>query len=336
MLRLSRINGADNHYLNIAVDPDNNDVIYSSTGANSGNHRFFVGNSELMRLSNSLNVSITNLVSCGGIQTNASGVMSCTSDENLKNLGSVYSSGLESIRKIAPQSYSWKEGTPMYDGGILYHGFIAQNIQEALPEAVNVGANGQLQINTTTILASSINAIKDLDLSVQSIESRITALENASSTNAYATSSEEMTGFLSTQFFKTLWSAISVKLAEAANGIERIVARVLEAETVYTNELCLKDSNSENVCVTGDQLRLLLSNASGDIDITGGGEGDSAYPSGSGSDISAGESDNTSSTEPALNTNTGENAAPEPEPQTSEPPAETDSPEGDTGENQGI
>jgi len=352
MLRLSRVNGADNHYLNISVDPDNNDAIYSSTGAQGGNHRFFVGNSELMRLSNSLNVSITNLVSCGGIQTNASGVMSCTSDENLKNLGSVYSSGLESIRKIAPQSYSWKEGTPMYDGGILYHGFIAQNIQEALPEAVNVGASGQLQINTTTILASSINAIKDLDLSMQSIESRITALENASSTNdessssslfdsfwqmladrmaslatstdAYATSSEEMTGFLSTQFFKTLWSAISVKLAEAANGIERIVARVLEAETVYTNELCLKDSNSENVCVTADQLRLLLSNASGDIDITGGGEGDSAYPSGSGSDISAGESDNTSSTEP------------EQEPQTSEPPAETDSPEGDTGENQGI
>jgi len=246
MLSLSRVNGADNHYFNIAVDPDNNDVIYSSTGANSGNHRFFVGSSPSETLHVVGGARITNLVSCGGIQTNASGVMSCTSDENLKNLGSVYSSGLESIRKIAPQSYSWKEGTPMYDGGILYHGFIAQNIQEALPEAVNVGASGQLQINTTTILASSINAIKDLDLSVQSIESRITALENASSTNDESSSSS---------LFDSFWQMLADRMASLANGIGDFFAN-----RVRTKELCIMDDTGET-CITKAALDALLANA---------------------------------------------------------------------------
>ena len=102
------------------------------------------------------------LQSCGGVQTNASGVMSCTSDARLKDIQAPFVDGLSAISKIDPQTYVWKQDSPLYDGGVEYSGFIAQNIQEALPNAVNTNGAGFLQINVTTILAATVNAIKEI------------------------------------------------------------------------------------------------------------------------------------------------------------------------------
>jgi hypothetical protein len=109
------------------------------------------------------NAAFPNLVSCGGLQTNGSGVLSCTSDERLKDIQSNFTTGLSAISKIIPQTYSWKASSTLYDNGILYSGFIAQNISAAIPEAVSTSTGGYLQVNTTAILAASINAIKELD-----------------------------------------------------------------------------------------------------------------------------------------------------------------------------
>ncbi|MCE9517468.1 hypothetical protein K8Q96_00500, partial [Candidatus Nomurabacteria bacterium] len=57
----------------------------------------------------------------------------------------------------------------MYDNGIVYYGFSAQNVQASLPQAVSTSSNNKLQISQLTLLASSINAIKELDIKVQDI-----------------------------------------------------------------------------------------------------------------------------------------------------------------------
>ncbi len=104
----------------------------------------------------------TTLVSCGGIQTNGNGVMSCTSDSRLKDVLAPFDAGLDAILRVTPQTYAWKEGTMFYDGGVHYSGFIAQNIEEAIPDAVSETKTGFLQINTTSILAATINAVKEI------------------------------------------------------------------------------------------------------------------------------------------------------------------------------
>lgn len=114
-------------------------------------------------------VAIPGLASCGGIQTNGSGVMSCTSDERLKDVQAAFTTGLEGLRGITPQTYTWKEGTPYFDNGVEYSGFIAQNVGANIPEAMNEGANGIKQISTTAILAASVNAIKELDVRTLSL-----------------------------------------------------------------------------------------------------------------------------------------------------------------------
>ncbi len=143
----------------------------------------------IMAIVNGSGLFVSNLVSCGGVQTNGSGLMSCTSDERLKDVQSEFTSGLAAIRGITPQTYTWKEGTEYFDGGIQYSGFIAQNVGANIPEAMSTGASGFKQINTTTILAASVNAIKELgdrtdslSLATTTLASRLTVLEAASST----------------------------------------------------------------------------------------------------------------------------------------------------------
>ena len=141
-------------------------------------------------------LSIANLISCGGIQTNANGLMSCTSDARLKDIQAPFTKGLSEILNIDPQTYSWKLGSPSYDHGVLYSGFIAQNVQGSIPEAVNQGAQGNLQVNQTTILAAVVNAIKELNTKVG---------VNASST---------------TESLLSLTSAIGLNLADASAGLD--------------------------------------------------------------------------------------------------------------------
>ena len=162
------------------------------------------------------------LISCGGVQTNANGVMSCTSDVRLKNVSGAFIDGLSSVMQINPETYSWKQGTPLYDGGVQYSGFIAQNIQQAVPEAISTTTAGFLQINTTTILATVVNAIKD-----------IASIAGAFKDNLVA------------------W------LGNATNGIEDIFA----SGTIHAHQFCAQKSDGTEACVTGDQLATLLANS---------------------------------------------------------------------------
>jgi hypothetical protein len=169
-------------------------------------------------------ITLANVTGCGGLQTNGTGVVSCTSDINFKDVHSDFTAGLDAIMQIHPKTYSWKKDTYLYDGGIDYSGFIAQDVQAALPQGVSTGSQGQLQLNTTTVLAATVNAIKDLNLKVTSLAS-IDVTQNGS-----------------------LASLIRSYLESATNGI-----RTLFADKVQTKELCLDD-----VCVTKTQLQQLL------------------------------------------------------------------------------
>ena len=303
----------------------------------------------MFRLTNTGVLSLSTLVSCGGLQTNASGVFSCTSDENFKDVKEDFSAGLDEVLKINPKTFSWKEGTDMFDGGVLYNGFIAQNIRDAIPGAVTEGSSGQLQINHLAITAATVNAIKGLNLKVEknatstnenilklsdnfaSTTTEIEGLFNQSSStlnlvstlqdqtkifenellslNEFASTTlvsiDRLTGKIqsvedrfasleirfgsstldllnglnsdikslldvnaATSTLKTLEDGTQITeetfvgkffdriiswFADVKNGIVKLFAK-----EIYTEKLCVKKSNGENVCVTGDELERLI------------------------------------------------------------------------------
>jgi hypothetical protein len=133
------------------------------------------------RLLNSGNLTVAGLVSCGGVQTSAAGLMSCTSDKRLKDIHGSFNKGLIAVSQLHPKTYSWKKDSYLYDGGVLYTGFIAQDVEKVIPEAVNTGAKGYKQVSTTPILAAVVNSIRELDKKIRLFfkdpSDRIQALE---------------------------------------------------------------------------------------------------------------------------------------------------------------
>ncbi|MEI7513161.1 MAG: tail fiber domain-containing protein [bacterium] len=97
----------------------------------------------------------------GSLQTDANGNVTVSSDEKLKNIQGDFTRGLSDLIKINPISYKWNTLSG-YDTNSTYSGFSAQNIQLAIPEAVATSSNGFLSLSDRPILATVINAVKEI------------------------------------------------------------------------------------------------------------------------------------------------------------------------------
>jgi hypothetical protein len=245
----------------------------SANGSNSGN--FFVydntGSTARLVISSSTGaLTISQLTSCGlGVSTNANGTLTCTSDGQLKDIHEDYTRGLSAIMGIDPKVYSWKSDSYLADGGALNYGFIAQNIQGVMPEAVGTGSLGYLQVNNLAIQAALVNATKDIakfifgttssttlshDLNIMS-EGLIPVLISTS------TATTTPTGEVS--FFGRLAERIVAWLGSAVNGIGDLFAH-----RAIVDELCVKDSSGEMTCLTKAQVDGLLDDSNSPTQVT--------------------------------------------------------------------
>ena len=81
------------------------------------------------------------------------------SDRRLKNVGKVFTGGLEEIKKLEVFNYTFKkdeEKTPRV-------GVIAQDLQKIFPNAVFKGDDGFLRIRMEDMFYALVNAVKELD-----------------------------------------------------------------------------------------------------------------------------------------------------------------------------
>lgn len=91
------------------------------------------------------------------------GSWSNSSDVRLKDITGEYDRGLNQIVSLKPVTFYYKEGNPR---GLPSHeeyiGFIAQEVQNAFPEAISEGEDGYLDFNMHPINVAFVNAIKEL------------------------------------------------------------------------------------------------------------------------------------------------------------------------------
>ncbi|MES2623250.1 MAG: tail fiber domain-containing protein [Patescibacteria group bacterium] len=145
----------------------------------NGYMRFATNNAERMRIDASGNVGIgtttptatltasgtirfTNLGSVGAnLITDSLGNVTVSSDERLKDIKGMFMTGLDKIKLLSPILYTWKPETG-YDTVNTYAGFSAQNVQSAIPEAVSTDSRGFLTLADRPILATLVNAVKEL------------------------------------------------------------------------------------------------------------------------------------------------------------------------------
>ena len=98
----------------------------------------------------------------GTVESDASGNLSVSSDERLKNVLGNFERGLEEILQLKPINYRWNELSGL-EQQHTYSGFSAQNVQSVIPEAVGQDQKGYLTLSDRPIVGALVNAIKELN-----------------------------------------------------------------------------------------------------------------------------------------------------------------------------
>jgi hypothetical protein len=101
------------------------------------------------------------------------------SDIRLKEVAGTYNHGLEEIQQLRPVKYSYKQGNtlelPTHETHV---GLVAQEVREAIPEAVEESDKGFLMLNEAPIQYAMLNAIKELSSEIEQLKNRIRELEH--------------------------------------------------------------------------------------------------------------------------------------------------------------
>jgi hypothetical protein len=86
------------------------------------------------------------------------------SDRRLKDNVKPLQNSLEKVMKMRGVEFDWREGTDEYETTNLRHdiGFIAQEVEDIVPDLVRAGEDGYLAIRDRGIPALLLEAIKEL------------------------------------------------------------------------------------------------------------------------------------------------------------------------------
>ena len=174
----------------------NTNIEYQQGGTN----KWFEGNdaaNDRFRLANSLangNAEVLTVLQSGnvGIGTNAptdklsvngtaskpgGGSWAVFSDERLKNVKGLFTSGLSAVMRLQPIRYEYKPANALnLDSKGEYVGFGAQALQKVIPEAVSTNGNGFLQVNNDPIIWTMLNAIKEQQKEIEELKGQIKEL----------------------------------------------------------------------------------------------------------------------------------------------------------------
>jgi hypothetical protein len=92
--------------------------------------------------------------------------LNSTSDQNLKENINTLKDSIDTINKINPVEFTWK------DSKAKSYGVIAQEIQQILPELVQKNESNTLGVNYIPIIALLLDAVQQLDKRVKYLENK--------------------------------------------------------------------------------------------------------------------------------------------------------------------
>jgi hypothetical protein len=92
------------------------------------------------------------------------------SDRRLKTVEATYDAGLDAILKLTPVRYRYKHQNAMGIKDDQEHiGFVAQEVEKVIPEAVSENSRGYLLVNNDPILWTMLNAIKQQQAEIEAL-----------------------------------------------------------------------------------------------------------------------------------------------------------------------
>lgn len=118
------------------------------------------------------------------------GTLGCSSDKRFKENVRPIVTGLEKVSRLRGVNYMWKRNEfpdrNFAEGNQI--GFIAQEVQEVVPEVVSKGPDGYMTVDYARLTAVLVEAVKELKSQNEALSKRIDSLEAQSKIHATAES----------------------------------------------------------------------------------------------------------------------------------------------------
>ena len=113
------------------------------------------------------------VVGTAGLSTGTSWIN--TSDIRLKDIRGDYEYGLKEVIQLHTVRFNYKKDNPLgLPSDVAMTGFIAQEVQKLIPDAVKTRPDGYLELNVDPIHWAAINAIRELNQKTESQQQEIT------------------------------------------------------------------------------------------------------------------------------------------------------------------
>lgn len=181
------------------------DMMYMCSGGNgpvsgmmalvvSDGHGFKVGKSgfdgtdldvdssnEFFRISNTGGAVFSTLAGSGTADVQCfggGGIFRTSSDVTLKENITPLGSQIEAVKSLNPVSYTWIDTETFGDQTEI--GFIAQEVQQVVPEVINSNADGKLGMKYGQLTATLTKALQEAIAKIETLETKVAALEAGS------------------------------------------------------------------------------------------------------------------------------------------------------------
>ena len=104
------------------------------------------------------------------------GSWSTYSDARLKDVGGNFTPSLAALAKIQPVHYHYKSDNALkLPSQPAYIGVVAQQLQQAVPDAVQTNSSGYLTVNNDPVLWATVNAVKELNQKLETENAELKA-----------------------------------------------------------------------------------------------------------------------------------------------------------------
>ncbi|MCU0653090.1 MAG: tail fiber domain-containing protein [Candidatus Pacebacteria bacterium] len=191
-----------------------------------------------------------NNTSCG-IDPNG-GTITCSSDSRLKKNIESLSYGLNEVMALRPVAFNWNS---QVDGADKNMGFVAQEVEGVLPRLVTVDPDGYKSLSLVGMVPVLAKAIQDQQKEIEALKLVLGptgTISDASSTLEFG-----QQGSLSGWLVNGL-NSLGLTLKDGVASLRGIVADTISSKRSITEQMCVKDSGGNNICLTGDQLKDLI------------------------------------------------------------------------------
>ncbi|MEJ0025767.1 MAG: tail fiber domain-containing protein [Rhizomicrobium sp.] len=116
-------------------------------------------------------------VTAGTLAVNGSGDIICSSDARLKNVLGDYAGGLAAVVHLSPKLFTYRPTRGDPNETFVHAGFLAQDVMSVIPQASALQRDGYYSLDTTAILAATVNAVKELKAIADKQAKEITVLK---------------------------------------------------------------------------------------------------------------------------------------------------------------